>query len=193
MALYKRLLAGRVSVTDTLFVEVVDRYGRLLEEIHPRELVGGGWGTVYERVVGQHYEDLGYRVDYRGARLGFRDQGVDLVACSDTEQRFVQCKFLLHTFSPQRVEQVLFKASALVKRSSQPGAIFELAMPSLALAFPTRRTRTGREVPNRALARLLAANMQQARVRVIASEVPLPINAPRFDPVALGIASLAAL
>ena len=190
MALYKRLLAGRISVTDTLFVEVVGRNGGLSEKIHPCELVGGGWGTVYERAVGQHYEDLGYRIDYRGAQLGFRDQGVDLVASSDAEQRFVQCKFLLRTFSPQRVEQVLFKASALVIKSSRPGAIFELAMPSLALAFPTRRTRTGREVPNGALARLLAANKQQSRVKVIASEIPLPIKAPRFDPVALGIAPI---
>jgi hypothetical protein len=186
VTLYQRLLSGRIYICDNLFITVSDSNGVFLDKIHPRDLVGGGWGFVFERVVGQHYEDLGYKVEYRGARLGYLDQGIDLVATSPKEQRYIQCKFLLHGISPQEVHQILFKSSAYLLKYAPKGSLFELVVPDISLAFPIVRNRTGREQPNMALKHFLAANKTQSQVRVTLSEIPMPVTNPHFDPGTLG-------
>lgn len=49
-------------------------------------------GKEYEKQVGIHYENLGYKVDYRGLKLGRKDGGIDLIAEKDDETILIQCK-----------------------------------------------------------------------------------------------------
>ena len=50
-------------------------------------------GSEFEKYVGQYFERQGYEVDYRGERLGYYDQGIDLIANSDYETILIQCKY----------------------------------------------------------------------------------------------------
>ena len=50
-------------------------------------------GDNYEKRVGKDYEKNGYKVDYRGLRMGLKDGGIDLIATKGEEIIFIQCKF----------------------------------------------------------------------------------------------------
>ena len=50
-------------------------------------------GDNYERRVGKHYENIGYKVDYRGLNMGVKDGGIDLIATKGEELVLIQCKF----------------------------------------------------------------------------------------------------
>lgn len=49
-------------------------------------------GRLYELKVGEHFENEGYEVEYRGIHLGKRDGGIDLIARKEAEIILIQCK-----------------------------------------------------------------------------------------------------
>lgn len=124
-----------------LSVSVTAEDGQLIHTIPSQALTGGGIGFLYERIVGLHYEQGGYTVEYRG-HLGYLDAGIDLIARNDNQCRFVQCKFTLQSISRAKVEKLLFAASAFVMNNLGPHEnYFDLAVLSEAIAFPVRQSK----------------------------------------------------
>ncbi len=54
-------------------------------------------GAEYEKFIGKKYEEVGFRVDYRGVTLGKQDGGIDLIAANDEKIVLVQCKNWIET------------------------------------------------------------------------------------------------
>ena len=54
-------------------------------------------GAEYEKFIGQKYESLGYKVEYRGIILGKQDGGIDLIAENTNNFSLVQCKNWIET------------------------------------------------------------------------------------------------
>jgi len=176
MGLNRRLMAGIPSISDNLIITITGPSGDVIDTIFPTELKRSDWGAVYERCVGLHYELLGYSVDYHGARLGYFDGGVDLIAVRDGETRFIQCKLKLSSaISKSQIEWILYKASSLLhKQAVGSRQIFELVVPSIQLAFPTKcASRSGRTKPNLAMLAFLARNQVQDRVCLAITEIPM--------------------
>lgn len=173
--LNRRLRRGTPQLNSDLSVTVFGSDGAVLERIPPADLVRGGYGYLYERLVGLHYLSTGYEVDFRGGRLGFRDRGVDLVAARPGELRFVQCKFKFQAISPVQVERLLYAASAFVAENQKAARhlYFDLVVPSVAHAFPARRERE-----NRALAAFLLYNKTQSAERSAAAAAGVPGGPP---------------
>lgn len=49
-------------------------------------------GEKFEKAVGKDYEENGYKVDYRGLKLGIKDGGIDLIATKGNTILLIQCK-----------------------------------------------------------------------------------------------------
>lgn len=49
-------------------------------------------GNDYEQQVGEYYEKLGYKIQYRGLTHGRKDGGIDLIAENSYEIILIQCK-----------------------------------------------------------------------------------------------------
>ncbi|SFT72913.1 hypothetical protein [Paraburkholderia aspalathi] len=187
--LNRRLMAGIPHVTPGHAVEVFNTAGQLIDTIGAGELTPSDFGAVYERLVGLHFEAEGYLVKYRGATLGFYDQGVDLVARRGLETRFIQCKSKIRSLSRQQIEWILYKASAYIDKHAQgPDQFFELVIPSMSRVFPTKvGKQSGKVKPNPSKQRFLVHNQRQKRVRLVITEIPFACIEPpepimAFDP-----------
>ena len=174
--LSRKLLAGIPRIDKDLSITVVDSYGNTLHTISPAALAGGGFGYVYERLVGLQYESQGFCVEYR-SRLGYHDRGVDLIADRSDCRIFVQCKCSFVPFSPGKIETLLAKASSFVKANlTEHSNQFVLVVPSLELAFPKRKSKGGKSpAPNRAHHAFLKYNSLQSDVRLEVVEVPVSV------------------
>jgi Holliday junction resolvase-like predicted endonuclease len=171
--LSRRLLAGVPRLNLDTSVSVLDPEGAQIDMIPRSHLRPSDYGYVYERLVGLDYEARGFAVQYR-MQFGYQDSGVDLVCERADQVRFVQCKYVGGTISRAKVEKLLYSASAFVARHSglDRQLFFDLAVPCIALAFPTRVTRRSkRTVPNVALASFERYNQLQRRVRLNVVEV----------------------
>lgn len=165
--LSKKLMEGVPQLNSDMSVTVTAHDGSIAHVIPSSALAQGGIGYLYERIVGLHYERIGYSVEYR-CHLGFRDRGVDLVARNEMECRFIQCKFTLRSMSPSKVESLLFAASAFVQENlEQRKNHFDLAVPSKEAAFPARR-----QTAQRAFFRY---NATQHQVQLNIVEVPIEV------------------
>ena len=131
------LLSGTPCVHKDLSITILDPVGNTLHTIPPAALAGGGFGYVYERLVGIHYEAQGFSVEYR-SRLGYLDRGVDLVADRSDCRLFIQCKCSFVPFSPKKIEELLAVRRQNAARSKSNVAIWD-AMRSLGV-----RMRRGR-------------------------------------------------
>lgn len=165
--LNKKLMTGVPKLNPDLSVTVLAEDGTIVHIIPANALIEGGIGCLYERVVGLHYEEIGYLVEYR-CHLGFSDRGVDLVARRHNECRFIQCKFTLRPMSPARVESLLFSASSFVHENLGPiGNHFDLVVPVKRIAFPVERRRAEQA--------FLRYNSTQRTIQLNLVEVPLEI------------------
>jgi hypothetical protein len=95
------------------------------------------WGHVYERVVGQAYQDLGYKVDQRGLRCGYEDGGIDIVAThKKTGHRvFVQCKAYRQRADKAVLQKLLANGRTMIRdqgRGRKPFLVW--ASPDIARA-----------------------------------------------------------
>jgi hypothetical protein len=169
--LSRKLRQGRPVLNADLSVSVYARDGARISLIPAAALAGGGMGYVFERIVCLHYEDLGYEVEERSS-LGYQDRGVDLIANAHGERVFVQCKFSLRSIGPKKVEELLYVASAFVRQNLSAGAnYFDLVVPSLALAFPTKQG-SKRSAAQHAFVR---HNGLQSKVKLRLVEVPIEL------------------
>ncbi len=48
-----------------------------------------GWGSLYEKYVGQFYQKQGYNVIFHGLTKGFRDGGIDLIMNKGSDAIYV--------------------------------------------------------------------------------------------------------
>lgn len=170
----KRLLSGRIEVGQDIGVQVFAADGALIDSIAPGSMTVTDWGIVYERWVGLELEKEGWEVDYRGLSLGFYDGGVDLVAFREGNTRYLQCKFKSNSMGNQRIQNVLYAADRYL--NDQPlsrGDTFELVVPSIAKAFPTKPRKNKQTKPNLAEQRFKAANN---RITVKITEIPMPLG-----------------
>lgn len=171
----RKLMAGIPRINEDMSVTVVGSTGQAIHHLPAAALVGGGFGYVYERLVGLWYEAQGYRVEYR-SHLGYLDGGVDLVADDPDNRHFVQCKLTFKPISPAKVEQLLHKASLLVSQNLLAKSChFDLVVPSIAMAFPERAGGAA----NRAHQAFLHHNRVQRSVKLAVVEVPVHCSSPR--------------
>ena len=49
-------------------------------------------GDKYELQIGRHYQNMGYKVYFKGLNEGFNDGGIDLIAYKGNEAVLIQCK-----------------------------------------------------------------------------------------------------
>lgn len=174
--LAKRLKAGSLTVHHQRGVEIIDDTGLVIDQIAGGLMTFSEWGIVYERWVGLALERDGWEVDYRGLSLGLCDQGIDLVACQGAKTRFIQCKFLTRAFGKQQIEQILYKGSTfLSKQNLAPQDVFELIVPSIETAFPTR-IKKNKPQQNLLKARFLSHNRTQNRIRLDITEITMDLG-----------------
>ena len=57
------------------------------------EIDSDDWGYIYEKYVGQKYEEEGYQVEYLGLKNGFLDGGMDIIIRKDDFIAYIQCKY----------------------------------------------------------------------------------------------------
>ncbi|MGZ2749049.1 restriction endonuclease [Burkholderia stagnalis] len=172
-------MAGIPRVTPEHAVEVFNTSGQVIDTISADQLTPSDFGAVYERLVGLRFEAEGYHVEYRGATLGFNDQGVDLIARRASETRFIQCKSTTSPMSKQQVEWILYKASTYIdKHAHGQDQFFELVIPSIDKVFPTKLGKqSGKVRPNSSKQRFLIHNQRQQRVRLVITEIPFACEA----------------
>ncbi len=177
--LNRRLMAGIPRVTPEHAVEIFDTSGQVIDTISASELTPSDFGAVYERLVGLHFEAEGYHVEYRGAKLGFNDHGVDLIARRTSETRFIQCKSTTRPMSRQQVEWILYKASTYIDNHAHgQSQFFELVIPSIDQVFPTKiGKQSGKAKPNPSRQRFLIHNQRQQQVRLVITEIPFACDA----------------
>lgn len=101
------------------------------------EIDSDNWGYIYEKYVGQKYEEEGFQVDYLGLRKGFLDGGMDLIISKDDFKAFIQCKYSSKSkacFGKQKIEWILYKASSFLSTQyKDQKLIFWLVVPTLQL------------------------------------------------------------
>lgn len=124
MGVAKFLKSGRLNLNkEKRLLEVEGNVAVIFYD----ELTSSDWGYVYEKYVGQLFEDEGYKVVYNGLNLGFNDKGIDLIAQRDSQTIFIQCKYHKKKFSKNNIEWILYKASnELYKVSTEVEKIFFL-------------------------------------------------------------------
>lgn len=95
------------------------------------------WGYVYEKYVGQKFEEEGYQVEYIGLKNGFRDGGMDIIISKDDFKAYIQCKYSSKSkacFGKQRIEWILYKASSFLSKQYKDRKLnFWLVIPTLQL------------------------------------------------------------
>lgn len=108
MGIAKFLKSGKIFLNNIENkIEIVDKPSSLpYKNISPQE-----WGQVYEKFVGQHFEDEGYNVKYNGLELGLLDKGIDLIAENESCINFIQCKFSKNKIGKSKIDWILYKAS----------------------------------------------------------------------------------
>ena len=95
------------------------------------------WGYVYEKYVGQKYEEEGYQVEYLGLKNGFLDGGMDIIISKDDFKAYIQCKYSSKSkpcFGKQKIEWILYKASSFLSKQYKDQKLnFWLVVPTLQL------------------------------------------------------------
>ncbi|HZK07254.1 MAG TPA: restriction endonuclease [Bacteroidales bacterium] len=128
MGIEKFLKSGKIILNNLENkIEIINKP----ETINFCEISPSEWGQVYEKFVGQHLEEEGYKVQYDGLNLGFLDGGIDLIAENENHINFIQCKFFKNKIGKSQIDWILYKASnKLLKqyKSSDKKLIFTLVV-----------------------------------------------------------------
>ncbi len=90
------------------------------------------WGYLYEKYVGQYFEEKGYSIEYVGLTKGFLDGGIDLIARANNKSYFIQCKYQIkNKLSKSKVENILHKAgNTISKMEHSRNDVFALVVPN---------------------------------------------------------------
>lgn len=101
------------------------------------EIDSDNWGYIYEKYVGQKYEEEGYQVEYLGLKNGFLDGGMDIIISKDDFKAYIQCKYSSKSkpcFGKQKIEWILYKASSFLSKQYKDQKLnFWLVVPTLQL------------------------------------------------------------
>lgn len=133
------LSKGRLEIDlNNRVVSIISNTGNYtFHEYQYADLDSSDWGYVYEKYVGQKYEEEGFQVEYLGLKNGFFDGGMDMIISKDDFKAYIQCKFSTKSracFGKQKIEWILYKASSfLFKQYNDKKLNFWLVIPSLAL------------------------------------------------------------
>lgn len=121
---------GRFRVYDKIT-------SKTLHYINYDSLIASDFGYVYEKYVGQYFEQKGFSVEYCGIINGFLDGGIDLIARSSEIDYFIQCKYLNKSkLSKQKIERLLYKAGNRIhKLGCKWNDVFLLVVPNKDNAF----------------------------------------------------------
>lgn len=108
MGLAKYLKAGKMTFNPIdKCIEVVN----IGFKIKYCDVINQDWGQIYEKYVGQIFEEKGYKVFYKGLEEGILDHGIDLIAENDIDIIYIQCKYLKKHLTKSHIEWILYKAS----------------------------------------------------------------------------------
>ncbi|MFD1261650.1 restriction endonuclease [Entomomonas asaccharolytica] len=84
-----------------------------------------GWGSLYEKYVGQLYQKQGYEVIFHGLNKGLHDKGIDLIMNKGNDVIYVQCKYKAHSkISQNLIEKILYSAGNFISRTHKSGQAF---------------------------------------------------------------------
>jgi Holliday junction resolvase-like predicted endonuclease len=91
---FRRNNLNSKNETERLYVTVAELEKKLPKVLTQEDKDGmKKAGDEFERYVGQCYENEGYKVEYRGLKLGLEDGGIDLIARKGNETLLIQCKY----------------------------------------------------------------------------------------------------
>ena len=133
------LSKGRLEIDhNSRVVRIISKTGsRTVHEYQYSDLDSDDWGYVYEKYIGQKYEEEGFHVEYLGLQKGFLDGGMDIVISKDDFKAYIQCKFSTKSracFGKQKIEWILYKASSFLSKQYKDKKLnFWLVVPTLAL------------------------------------------------------------
>ena len=117
MGIASILLKGRMEICQVR--RRIEINCNIPEYLQYDDLTPSDWGLIYEKYVGQIFEDEGYQVMYNGLSEGYFDKGIDLIASNEQETIFIQCKYLNKIITKSKIDWILYKASAKLLKSSQ--------------------------------------------------------------------------
>ena len=133
------LSKGRLEIDcNNCVVNIIPEVTNRIRHSFPySEISFDDWGYVYEKYVGQKYEEEGYQVEYLGLKNGFLDGGMDIIISKDDFKAYIQCKYSSKSkacFGKQKIEWILYKASSfLSKQYKDQKLIYWLVVPTLKL------------------------------------------------------------
>ena len=133
------LSKGRLEIDcNNCVVNIIPEATNRIRHSFPySEISFDDWGYVYEKYVGQKYEEEGYQVEYLGLKNGFLDGGMDIIISKDDFKAYIQCKYSSKSkacFGKQKIEWILYKASSfLSKQYKDQKLIYWLVVPTLKL------------------------------------------------------------
>ena len=141
-------------------------------------LEANNWGYLYEKFVGQYFEEKGYSVEYVGLTKGFVDGGIDLIARSKDKRYFIQCKYLMKSkLTKSKIENILYKAGNTISNMDHSrNDTFALVVPDKDLAFSKIKKKN-----NSLIAKyeyplydyFLTKNHTQEQIRLEVLEIPM--------------------
>ncbi|EHX2144242.1 restriction endonuclease [Escherichia albertii] len=122
---------GKILKSGKLFVNWDDNTFQILKESSPTHiqsldtLDAHGWGSLYEKHVGQFYQEKGYEVIFQGITMGLRDGGIDLIMRKGEDVIYAQCKYKAHSkMSRNAIEKILYSAGNFIHRTHKVGNAF---------------------------------------------------------------------
>lgn len=136
------------------------------------------WGYLYEKYVGQYFEEKGYSVEYLGLEKGFMDGGIDLIARLDSKCYFIQCKYQIkNKLSKSKIENILYKAgNKIYKMKYSRNDVFALVIPNKDLAFTRIKLISNSLTPRYTYPMydyFLSKNHTQNHIRLEILEIPM--------------------
>ena len=163
------LSKGRLEIDlNNRVVNIISNAGNCtVYEYQYADLDSSDWGYVYEKYIGQKYEEEGFQVDYLGLKYGFFDGGIDMIISKDDFKAYIQCKFSTKSracFGKQKIEWILYKASSFLSKQYKDKKLnFWLVIPSLAL------------IKNELKDYFLSKNDLQDKVKLEIKAIPMPL------------------
>ncbi len=123
-------------------INLLDANGNNLKSYQISDLTPFLKGMLYERMVGIHFENNGYDVEYCGLNKGVLDQGIDLI-CRKPEQPtcYIQCKSGGKTVGKQGIETILYKGGNFIAKNENHKCRFILAIETEKLVSTVNRRR----------------------------------------------------
>jgi len=136
------------------------------------------WGYLYEKYVGQHFEEKGYSIEYVGLTKGFLDGGIDLIARSEDKRSFIQCKYQMkNKLTKTKIENILYKAgNKILKMEYSRHDVFVLVVPDKDKAFRKTKLRSNSLITKYEYPMynyFLSKNNVQKHIRLEILEIPM--------------------